>query len=333
MTAPQLDTFIKEIVDLNLASRPTGRPARRGQHPKHHGCARARFRVHANIPENLRYGLFAHPGEYDALVRFSNGRVFDDRKADAHGMAIKLLDVCGPKLLDGRTHESAQDFALVDSETFFTGDPTEYLIVNRAGMATGAERLKAWLSLLIRPALLLRMLRFISKRPHSPIDNRYFSAVPYRLGPLAVKYAALPRHPISPGPAHGPDGLVEALQRRLANCGASFAFALDIQSDGNSQPIDDPTVAWSRAGAKRIVVADLILPRQELDRSTALAENLQFSPWHTLEAHCPIGFINEARRPVYREMAKARHQSNGVEPLETSEAPHSYADPLQATRA
>lgn len=317
---------IDAVLSLNLDSRPVARPMLRGQHPKHHGCAKAIFRIRADIPEELRQGVFCEPRDYDAWVRFSNGRVKDDSKADAHGMAIKVLGVSGTKLLDGRTGETAQDFILVDSETFFTGDGADYIRVHRATMGKGIDRLFGWLSLLCRPALLMRILRFAGKRPRSPFECRYFSAVPYRFGSLAVKYAALPRGPVIDGPASHANALAAALQSRLNEWGISFAFAVDIQADPDTHPIDDPTVNWAAAGARRVVLAELILPPQSIDPSAPLAENLQFSPWHALLAHEPLGLINRMRKPVYREMARARHQINEIVPLETSEAPASYAD-------
>src|SRR5688500_11171982 len=45
----------------------------RGVHPKAHGCARATFAINADVPEDLRVGVFATPGaSYEAVVRFSN---------------------------------------------------------------------------------------------------------------------------------------------------------------------------------------------------------------------------------------------------------------------
>lgn len=318
---------VEEILALNRAALPTTPPIPRAQHPKHHGCAKAIFRVRADVPEDLRHGVFSEAHDYDAWVRFSNGRVQDDRKGDAHGMAIKVIEVKGKKLLEGRMHEAAQDFVLVDSETFFTGSAADYIRVHRATMGKGVDRVLGWLSLLFRPTLLMRILWFINKRPHSPFESRYFSAVPFRLGPFVVKYAALPRAPVIYGPVQGADGMAEALRSRLRDWGVSFAFAVDIQNDADTQPIEDPTVSWLRAGAQRVVLAEVILPLQSLDTYAPLAENLQFSPWHALNEHEPLGFINHARKPVYREMAKARHECNGVTPLESSEAPATYSAP------
>ena len=64
-------------------------PARRDAHPKHHGCVPATFEVH-KLDGLLAQGLFAHPGKYQAWVRFSNAfKVRNDLDRDARGMAIR----------------------------------------------------------------------------------------------------------------------------------------------------------------------------------------------------------------------------------------------------
>lgn len=320
------DGRIAELVALNLAATPGGSgPVPRGQHPKHHGCVEARFEVRDDVPVELRNGVFAQPQAFSALIRFSNGRTQDDRRADAHGMAIKLLDVPGAKLLAGREDETAQDFVLVDSETFFTGDPADYSRVNRAIMGKGWPRVWAWIGLLLRPALLMRIRDFTSKRPLSPLEGAYFSTVPFALGDRVVKYAVLPRDLPSASALTGPDGLSAALRDRLAEASVRFTFCVDIQSDPHAHPIEDPTVSWSKASAKRIALAELILAPQKIEPDAPLAENLQFSPWHALPVHAPLGYINQARGPIYRELAKARHARRHIRPLESSEAPASYA--------
>src|SRR5579862_8452190 len=93
----------EELVRINIgAADSTPCYAKRGQHPKHHGCVAATFTVLDGVPSDLRQGLFAKPQSFDALIRFSNGRQQYDRRADAHGMAIKLLHVSGAKLLEGQ---------------------------------------------------------------------------------------------------------------------------------------------------------------------------------------------------------------------------------------
>ena len=81
--------LLEKLIVQNLALLDEReKPVRRGQHPKQHGCVRAQFIVE-NLPQDLRHGLFAKPHTFDAVIRFSNGASRDDRKGDAHGMAIK----------------------------------------------------------------------------------------------------------------------------------------------------------------------------------------------------------------------------------------------------
>ncbi|MGE3766705.1 MAG: hypothetical protein AB7L94_30910, partial [Kofleriaceae bacterium] len=45
----------------------------RGQHAKAHGCVQATFEVDGSVPPALRAGVFAQPGSFRAIARFSNG--------------------------------------------------------------------------------------------------------------------------------------------------------------------------------------------------------------------------------------------------------------------
>src|SRR5262245_57221630 len=97
-----INTVVRVSEDLlDKTARPI---VPRDQHPKQHGCVRAKFIIEPNLAsiENGRYcvGLFRDAGKsYDAWIRFSNGGSKDDTKPDAHGMAIKLMGVEGEKIL------------------------------------------------------------------------------------------------------------------------------------------------------------------------------------------------------------------------------------------
>src|SRR2546429_500867 len=105
---------INTIVRLQLALMKGEDPKRPGQHPKQHGCVKARFEVLADIPDRLKVGLFAKPATYDAYVRFSNGKQSDDTKRDVHGMAIKLTGIPGRKVLETDPDATTHDFILAD---------------------------------------------------------------------------------------------------------------------------------------------------------------------------------------------------------------------------
>ncbi len=85
--------------------------AARGVHAKSHGVLRGIFSVLDNLPPTLAQGLFAHPGEYDAAIRFSTipGDFLDDAVSTPRGMAVKVMGVQGPRL-PGSEAQSTQDF-------------------------------------------------------------------------------------------------------------------------------------------------------------------------------------------------------------------------------
>lgn len=319
--------IVEKLVDLNLGGvQDEPGAAKRAQHTKHLGVVQAKFVVSAGIPEHLRTGLFSQPREFDAIIRFSSGRQTDDRKGDAHGMAIKLLDVPGPKLLAGRENETTHDFVLVDNEVFFLRDMAEYLSFNESAAQAKKSKIRGFIFLaklaLVQRDLGRRVKSFAGKTPSSPLASHYWSTTPYRLGGHAVKYMAVSPNAgtakSNSGVQHE-DGLVNALASELALEAATFDFGVHVQSDASRQPVEDATVNWRDNGAQFVKLARIEIPLQLVKTNETLAEDLVFSPWHAIEEHRPLGAINRARRDVYAAMSKRRHQLNGVTPSGSSE--------------
>lgn len=320
---------IERLVELNLSGvTDQAGEAKRAQHTKHHGVVHATFVVSNDIPQHLRVGLFSQPREFRALIRFSNGRESDDRKGDAHGMAIKLLDVPGRKLLEGRENETTHDFVLVDDEVFFLRDMSDYLAFNESVAWAKKSTINGLLFLakltIVQRQLGRRIKRFAGKTPSSPLATHYWSTTPYRLGPLAVKYMAVSPLAGSASAQSGvldQDGLSKALVRELTSGAVAFDFGVHAQTDASLQPVEDATANWSKNGARFHKLARLEIPSQAVDPQDPLAENLVFSPWHALDEHRPIGAVNRARRFVYSAMAKRRHELNGVQSGGSSDLP------------
>lgn len=329
--------IIARIVAVNFKtqSRIDG-VAKRGQHAKHHGCVAAAFTVRDDIPEELRHGIFAAPGTLDAWIRFSNGTWYDDRKNDAHGMAIKVLNVPGPKLLPGSEDRTEQDFLLVDHPVFFTKTLAEYWTFNKY-FTKILDFLKNWKNLrgfpprlfgLIQGGVMLRLFHgdlqrraqaFAAARPASPLAISYWSTTPYLLGSdTAVKYMARPANRGTCDTQRGvsaPDGLAQALRRELSEGPIAYEFGVHLQEDPDRQPIEDATVNWDPENARFVPLVNIEIRRhteEELVAGMTLAENLAFSPWHALAEHRPLGNVNRARRDVYVEMAKRRLAANAV---------------------
>ena len=321
--------LIKKIIDANavMMKQVDGR-FERAQHPKGHGIVDGTFTVAAGIPEEYQVGLFASRRSFDAKIRFSNGGKYDDSQPDAHGMAIKLLDVEGPKLLDGMAADNTADFVLIDSETFFEGDLDDYVEFNEfLSSLIGFTRNRTDAVEAVAKFIFLRTKKLLQEKfgigeksaaaefadqpPISPLKGRYWSATPYRIGrDTALKYEARP-DPLPEDPAEltGPDGIGNALAAELESGPARFEFYGLIQPDWKACPADDPTISWRDKQAREVLLGTIDIPKIEKDALTAsqVRKNaIRFNPWNTLNEHQPLGAINRARKIVYQELASRR---------------------------
>jgi Dyp-type peroxidase family len=303
-----------------LQKRYAGKQTLRDAHPKMHGCVQAVLEVRPDIPVELRHGLFADPPtDRKGWVRFSNEHhdPQSDAKKDTRGLALKLLNVEGAKLLDGEEASPCHDFIFLSTPRFVARDVAEFgELIN----ALVNHELRSWLRSV--PAL-YRHWRSVDRHA-SPLETEYFSVVPALLGPHAVKYIVRPQQKHSPLPTDPkPDYLRARLIEQLAEQDYCFDVLIQQFVDDHTTPIEDPTVAW-RVPAER--VATLRIPRQSGIASPErleLGENLAFNPFRCLPEHRPLGGINRARRQVYRTIAKFRHTRNGVSPSEVPGWPES----------
>ncbi len=301
-------------------------PARRDQHPKAHGCVRAVFTVTDGLPPELRHGLFREPRSYDAWVRFSSSSplMTPDTRRDAHAMAIKLLGVPGLKVLDEERDAGTQDFIVANNDVFFVRSAKDYVHFARA--IAGGRVLSfffGWKPLRCRLRELSNMLMSVGKRITNPLQTRYWSQTPSRLGPHAVKYSARSVSPArAPMPdAPGPDFLRQAMAATLSREEVVFEFMVQVQTDAVRMPVEDSTVVWDERVSPFRRVATIRIPIQEFDtpERRAFAENLSYTPWHSLPDHQPLGSTNRIRRQAYRMISDLRHARNGVPSAEPTE--------------
>ncbi len=309
-------------------------PVKRGQHPKHHGCVRAEFIVPAGLPPRYQVGLFREPKTYPAWIRFSNGAQTDDRKPDAHGMAIKLMGVPGLKILESEANETTHDFILVDNPEFFIANAITYsrfstALLKARGKAPSALRwflgfLPSTMGDMLTLALLYffpfrlrslaKLIAFATKRIASPLATQYWSTTPYLFGDgMAMKFTALPAVldllPPRGGSAYY---LRDAMAEQLATDDVFFDFQVQLQKDERLTPVEDPTVAWPEDVSPFVTVARIRIPKQEFRGRLQMAfcENLSYNPWHAIPEHRPLGGINRVRKAVYAELSKIRHDRN-----------------------
>jgi Catalase len=322
--ADEITGIIRQFIGRRF--REGRRPALRDAHARDNGCVKAIFRVDPDIAEDLRHGVFAAPGrEFEAWIRFSNGNseVLSPRLPDARGMAVKLVGVEGPKLLDDEP--DTQDFLMANNPGFFVDDLERYknaLVTFHSGgyvhqiLALGAlkwrERLQSLRTNLAPPIT-------------NPLYSQYWSMTSFRLGAgdrrIAIKFTAKPR--IGKIPGIGPRlrtffsphfSLKENMQAVLAGREMWFDFFIQRHVDDRSTPVEDNLTEWKEQVSPPVHAAKIIIPAQDLssfDRAR-LCENLSFNPWHCLAEHKPLGVVNRVRKMIYQEISAYRHQLNSA---------------------
>jgi catalase len=310
---------LAERLKAKITADNVGGIMRRDAHPKMHGVVKAEFIVDSDLPAELRVGLFAQPGVYQAWIRFSNqnSSIQPDIKADIRGMAIKVMGVPGEKILPDPALARTQDFILISTNVFVTADAAQFDGLIRA--LTG-NALSIACFFLLHPRALWNLYKSMITFAN-PLQIRYFSTTPYRFGVAAsVKYSARPSIAVPDEIPQSPadDFLRDAMVKQLDKGGAVFDFMVQFQTDADTMPIEDPGKAWPEAVSPFRKVATVRIAEQEFDsqQQREFGENLSFSPWHALPDHRPLGGINRARRIVYETISAFRHRCNMIAPHE-----------------
>ena len=298
---------------------------RRDAHPKGHGCVVATFKVD-KVQDRFAFGVFAQPGQYDALIRFSSGSptLQPDFMKDARGMAVKLFNVPGKKLLPFEEDDTTQDFTMMNNPVFFIRTLEEYAQFNQM-LAYGNPK-----AYFIDPTgnPLKWHLRELwlgtgtqKPRPDSLATTRFYSASAYALGPNAyIKYSAVPcsSNKVMPPDAKQSKELdYDYLRLELANQAAAgsacFDFMVQAQVPGKNMPVEDTTVEWNEADSPFIKVATITFkpdPNNNSAENNTACEAMSFNPWHSLASHRPVGVMNRVRKALYQEMSRFRTTKN-----------------------
>lgn len=323
---PELMMKSADMVEAQIrmaygAEPASSRVARRDAHTKHHGCVRADLRVHDDVPAAMKHGVFREPGKsFPTWIRMSNGGggIKDDHDGDARGMAIKVVGVAGDKLLDGAARSAeTQDFLMVNHPVFFIRNAKEYVEFQTVLAETGspARFFAPGLNPMeyhVRAGLIATAM--LTSKIDSPLTARYFSQSPYKLGPNVAKVSAVPcdNAPTAPPDSRTKNYLRDAMKRTLDTEDACFVLRVQLRTDEDAMPIEDPTVEWSESSSPYVPVATITIPKQAFDSAeqNRYCENLSFTPWHGLPDHEPLGGINRLRRVVYERSSRVRHELN-----------------------
>jgi len=314
-------TKIADMIGGTIHKQYTEGEAKRDVHSKATRILKARFKVHSDLPPHLAKGVFVPGKTYDAIVRLSNASGNphqEDKKDDGRGFAIKLLGVPGPKLLETDSESTTQDFVMINRPVFFTNSTQTYTtLFEKLTSDSALQKLTIPLTLGLKGTWLVKELG--SGKIANPLQQQYYSAVPYRLGlgegRQAVKYSVKPvshaHDSIPPHPTH--DYLHEAVKKSVSEEEIHFTFMIQPKANEHMD-VEDSMNEWSQHESPFQEVATITILKQDADapETVALGERLSFNPWHSIAEHRPLGSMNRARKVVYERISRVRDEINKV---------------------
>jgi hypothetical protein len=332
-TARELTETMRGIAETTY--RDYGYPVR-SVHAKSHGLLRGELRVMGGFAPAYAQGLFARPGTYPVVMRFSTnpGDLLDDSISVPRGLAIKVVGVEGERL-PGSEGQATQDFVMVNAPAF--GTPTAKAFLGAAKLLAKTTDIpqgyKKAVSAVLRGAETMLeavggespALKSLGGRPNTHIlGETFYSATPFLHGPYMAKYSVAPVTPMLKAlkdrridVAGRPDALREEVMAFFASQDGEWEMRVQLCTDTERMPIEDSSVEWPEEASTYVTVGRIRVsaqPSWDEARSKAVDLGMSFSPWHGLAAHRPLGSINRVRKPAY-EMSSGFRAAHGGCPM------------------
>ena len=328
------------------------RHAYRPVHAKSHGVLVGTLEVLPGLPEPLAQGLFAQPGSYPVVMRFSTnpGDLLADNVSSPRGLAVKVLNVEGA-MLESNAGATTQDFVCVNANAFAAPDPAGFLETLKLldntlllpegvkhAVSVGAQAANAVLKLAHIPSAALESLG----APATHILGESFSTVaPLRYGGYVAKIGFAPesanlreltgKHVDLGADYNALEEIIKTFFRHeSATWEVKVQLALSeaaLDEEHKDFPIEKADKPWPEEKSPWQTVARITVTAQNSysdARQLFVDEQLSFNPWHALAAHQPLGGIMRARRKAYEEASKYRAQRNNrviAEPKSNDEVP------------
>ena len=326
--------LVEQMTKIQKITYADGGHAIRGVHAKSHGLLQGELIVSAGLPPTLAQGLFAEPGTYPVVMRYSTvpGDLLDDRVSTPRALSIKVIGVAGERL-PGSESDSTQDFVMVNGPVFAAPTAKKFLgsVKLLAGTTYKAPEAKKVLSAALQgiekvvEALGGKSGTLISLGGHpetNVLGETYYSQAPIRFGDHIAKVCVAPSSaPLkaltnAPVDLHDrPDGLRQAVVDHFATQGGEWELKVQLCTNLDRMPIEDASVPWPEDESPYVTVARLVAEPQMAwspARSAAVDDAMAFNPWHGIASHRPLGSVMRVRKQVYEMSKRFRAEHNGV---------------------
>ena len=325
------------------------RHAYRPVHAKSHGVLVGTLEVLPDLPEPLAQGIFAQAGAHPVIMRFSTnpGDLLADNVSSPRGLAIKVLQVDGPKVAN-HTSGTTQDFVCINANAFSAPDAKGFLKQLKTfdknldtsegakhAVSLGARAANAVLKAVHLPSA---TLEGIGASTTHILGESFSTVAPLRYGRYVAKIGFAPGSESLKkltGAAVDLDAEYNALEELIkkffrhetAVWDVKVQLALapekpDAEEKDKDFPIEAADKEWPEDKSPWHTVARITVTPQDSysdARQLFVDERLSFTPWHALEAHRPLGGIMRSRLKAYEEAIKYRAQRNERERVEPSD--------------
>ncbi|CAK4031764.1 heme-dependent catalase [Lecanosticta acicola] len=306
----------------------------RGTHLKTQGCVIGRFVVHENLPEHLAQGMFAKPGSYDCIMRYSSltPKLLPDNIPQPRGIGIKIFGIEGEKMWG--EDKKTQDWTFNNYPVLELRTPKDTFEI-----IDSLER--NWNTL-------EKFAGELGERPDAEVatmpaklPKQHMVAMPewsqsaYRHGDYVAKYGVFPKGQEQINIANDlikDDDPINILSQHTRNFHLShkvtYSFCAQMLQNLDEQPVDDIGVEWDEKRYPMEEIAHLEFDPQDSwlpEFRVWWDDRITVNSWHGLKLHQPLGSTNRMRRVVYAESRKLRMKVNGnkeyIEPASIAEVP------------
>lgn len=325
--------LIEQLIGISEITWKDSGHAVRSVHAKAHGLLNAELTIAESLPPMLAQGLFARPGKYPVLMRFSTipGDILADSISVPRGLGIKIIGVDGERL-PGSEGDTTQDFLMVNGPAFSASSAKAFLGTLKllAKTTDKAEGLKKVLSGALRGVETLLeavggesgTLKALGGHPETHIlGETFYSQAPLRYGdyiakislaPVSANLTALTDASLNVNGV--PDGLRAAVKEFFATQTGTWEIRAQLCTDLDAMPVEDSSKPWPEDQSPYIAVGTITAQPQDSwspANVQAIDDGTSFSPWHGIAAHQPLGSIMRVRRDAYKSSADFRGAHNG----------------------
>ncbi|OCK51312.1 catalase [Chryseobacterium sp. CBo1] len=339
--------YIRNTPEISKISHHT-----RDAHANGYAVLKAEVEILGNLAPELAQGIYAKPGIYEAVVRFSNGssRVLPDKlSGNAQGFALKIFGIEGKKLAPGEEDSPNVDFNLINNPVFFCNTAEHYVFISKLFLTINDFFERGALGKLEFSALwvtenkkafpnfeALKELGALKTFEKIPSINsflyEFYSMGAVRHGDYIAKVRIVPTEQTKNAITEKDVDIEsedwpyrKAIIKEIAKNELTFELQIQLCKDLKKMPINDLTEEWPQELSPFRTVAKITIPKQKVPENGnfEVMENLSFTPFRTIEENSPIGNLQRSRQSAYVTSSTTRHDLNHKkrkEPKNISEA-------------